>query len=807
MTSRGQSAARIGIALAAVLVLVFALPQNLRSGLPGPLGSADFRLGLDLAGGTQLDFRISETEMDEQEVRLKKELADLETAGGDAERIGELQLELSVLSQQRANLVEAIRTVLERRINSLGVSEATITPSYAGAEKHLLVECPGVVDVQQCIATVGKTIRLEFKEEQTEVTPAFRSEVRAKATAALARIRRNESTVEKTGQDLGSELGVAYQPGGWFFRDTLPKGLQSLWNVRPGTVVSLEGAVSQTLQDPTTGAPVEREIPGVFIAELLLPRTQTGRVLTEAPSAFALLASQEPGLRAGVLEKVSLATQPQAVQTAVAAIQPGQMALAKIDATTAQVVFLRYAEQGREEMRASHILIAYGGASGAPAGVTRTKEEAKALAERLRAELRGGADFAVLARQSDAESKATGGSLGSIARGTMVASFEQVAFALPQGGISDVVETPFGFHIIRSDSAPALTPTIVSLDTLTVTGAGAADRATDIITRLQTGQVTRSEDALRVRFLFFSLEPVGWQDTPLDGKHFRSAAVVPDPTTGLPVVQIAFDSEGGALFQELTRRNIGKQIAIFVGGELVSAPTVQAEIAGGTAVITGSQNFSEAQALAQDLNTGAIPAPIHLSGQRTVEPTLGAEALRTSLQAGVYGGLALMLFLIVVYRLLGVLASVSLVAYAGIFLALLKLPLFLVTDQYIVLTLAGIAGMMLSVGLAVDANVLIFERLREELQKGRSFRQAAELGFERAWPSIRDTNISTLITCAILFTIGTSIVRGFAATLSLGIVISLLTSVVLTRALARLVARLPMAEDHRWFLWSTKRDR
>ncbi len=324
---------------------------------------------------------------------------------------------------------------------------------------------------------------------------------------------------------------------------------------------------------------------------------------------------------------------------------------------------------------------------------------------------------------------------------------------------------------------------------MTVSGADAATRATALLTKLQAGKVTRTEEAVQVRFLFFSLQPVGWKDTALDGKHFRSASATPDPTTGLPVVQIVFDAEGGRMFQELTKRNVGKRIAIFVGGELISAPNVQGEITGGSAVITGSSSFVEAQQLAQDLNTGAIPAPIYLSGQRTVEPTLGNEALTTSLRAGLLGAIVLMLFLLVVYRMLGILACISLVAYALIFLALLKLPLLFVSDQYIVLTLAGIAGMILSIGMAVDANVLVFERIKEELYRGKSLGSAVELGFERAWPSVRDSNISTLI------------MRGFALTLSVGVLLSLFTGQVMTRFFARLLAKTPLAKNPKMFVW------
>ena len=188
------------------------------------------------------------------------------------------------------------------------------------------------------------------------------------------------------------------------------------------------------------------------------------------------------------------------------------------------------------------------------------------------------------------------------------------------------METPFGYHLIRADKAKTVAPDMASFNELIVTGENAAVRAQELQTRLQSGNVRSTEEAIPVRTLFFSLKPTGWKDTALDGKHFRAASVTLDPVTNIPVVQILFDTEGGRLFQELTKNNIGKRLAIFVGGELVSDPVVQQEISGGTAVITGSRNFDDARLLAQDLNTGAIPAPIHLVGQYTVEATLGASA-------------------------------------------------------------------------------------------------------------------------------------------------------------------------------------
>jgi protein-export membrane protein SecD len=199
-------------------------------------------------------------------------------------------------------------------------------------------------------------------------------------------------------------------------------------------------------------------------------------------------------------------------------------------------------------------------------------------------------------------------------------------------------------------------------------------RAEAIVTRLHDGNVTSLEPAMSLRWLFFWLVPSGWKDTALDGKHFRHAAVTMDPVTNIPVVQIAFDTEGARLFAELTKKNVGKRIAIYVGGSQVTAPRVNEEITGGTAVISGNMNVQEAQELAQDLNTGAIPAPIHLTGQYTIEATLGDAALQTSMLAGFIGIVIVMLYMMFLYRLLGVVANMALVVYAFLLFAILKLP-------------------------------------------------------------------------------------------------------------------------------------
>ncbi len=782
----------LALCAAAVVLAIVALPQEWRSWVP-VIGGTKLHLGLDLAGGTQLDFRISEQEMRDQLAQLDSAILAAKQRS-DGTELNALQVQRQGLLTQQQNIVEAIRTVLERRINSLGVSEAIITPSYIGGEKHLLVECPGVVNVDDCIATVGKTIKLEFKEEFTEATDTYKADVRSRAQAALRRITGSGETLDVLGQDLGGALGAGYVAKQTVFKDTVPKGLESLWSAKPdGTVRSLEGSLHVNQQD-AQGNPVSADIEGVFLVQVLTPLTATGRTVLSAEEAFTYLASQDPTLKATehASQAVDSSIAP-SLAKALTDLQPGSAQVA-VGTGAAQIVAVEAKEQPATVRDLSNIVVTYSGAVQAPKGVTRTKEEARQLATAVLAQLKNGGNFATLARQySDVASKTKGGAMGLIAKGSLPQSFDDEAFTLKSGDISGVVETSFGFHIIRANADSINQPLRVTYRTLFTTGSDAGARMHDLFAKLQNGEVKRQEPAQQLRMLFFSFQPTGWKDTELDGKHFRSAGVTVDQG-GVPVVQILFDQQGGQIFQELTKRNIGKRIAIFVGGDLVSAPNVQQEISGGTAVISGVGNFQQAQELAQELNTGAIPAPIFLSGQRTVEATLGSSALLLSIHAAIIGMVILILYLIAWYRLLGVVAGFALSIYIITFYALLKLPLLLVTDQYVVLTAAGIAGIILSIGMAVDANVLIFERTKEELRKGKGLKTAVALGFERAWPSIRDGNASTLITSAILFTFGTSIVRGFAVSLCMGIVLSLFTAIVISRWVINWLVATPLGQ-------------
>ncbi len=266
---------------------------------------------------------------------------------------------------------------------------------------------------------------------------------------------------------------------------------------------------------------------------------------------------------------------------------------------------------------------------------------------------------------------------------------------------------------------------------------------------------------------------------------------------GSPAVSFTLNDEGRTLFGQHTSANIGRYLAIVLDKQVISVPVIRNAITTGTGQISGSFTVEEANRLAVQLRYGALPVALKVVNSQTVGPSLGQDSLQRSTVAGVIGLSVVILFMALYYRLPGLVANVALLIYALLTLALFKLiP--------ITLTLPGIAGFILSVGVAVDANILIFERMKEELRAGRTLFQAVETGFTRAWPSIRDSNLSTLITCGILFwfgnTFGASIVKGFALTLALGVGVSLFTAITVTRLLLHAVLdRVDFTERHSWF--------
>jgi protein-export membrane protein SecD len=399
---------------------------------------------------------------------------------------------------------------------------------------------------------------------------------------------------------------------------------------------------------------------------------------------------------------------------------------------------------------------------------TRNAEAKKSAEDVLKKALEKDADFAALANQysqdpgntDSATNQKKGGDLGLFTRDQMVTEFSTVVFDKMKVGevYPELVQTQYGYHIIKKTSE-------------------SGDKA----------------QASHILFLTESTQPTtDYVDTGLSGKQLKTAAVEFAPNTNEPEVSLEFNEEGKKLFADITTRNVGKIVGIYLDGSPISMPKVNVAITDGKAVISGSFDLTEAKLLAQRLNAGALPVPITLVNQQSVGATLGKIAIQKSLFAGIVGLVFVAIFMIIYYRLPGLMAIAALCIYTLIVLALFKL--FSIT-----LTLAGIAGFILSIGMAVDANVLIFERTKEELRSGKNLTLAIEEGFKRAWLSIRDSNASSLITCVILAWFGTSIVKGFAITLGIGVLVSMFSAITVTRTLLRLIISRWLEEHHTWF--------
>lgn len=696
------------IVLAALSLGFFDLPADTQKQLipftPQEITNSKIHLGLDLQGGSQLDYKI-----------------DLRNVPED----------------QKTAVINGNLEIINKRVNSLGVSEPNIYTSDFGDEKHIIVELAGIKDLEEAKAKVGKVVQLEFKElKEQQEDPELEAKVKVQAQEFL-----NSITAGGDLKVLGQEEAQA-NPGKVYFNET----------------------ADFIYKDEAPFALTEK----LFALEA----GQTVTELIEDASSYTVDASGNlvPGPKSFHIIKV-----------------------------TEKRNYDRTTEYPRE-VAVSHILISYKDVEGADAAITRTEDEAKARAEEVFAKVKNGGDFAKLAKEysDDPGSREKGGVLDepvSVDGEKYVKEFENAAVAMTKAGeISEIVKSPFGFHIIKADK----------------------------ITAARTE--TKTEPQIKYIDVTFSATPDPWQATGLDGRHFTRADVKFTPTMS-PYVSIQFDGEGAKMFEELTRKNIGKPIAIFVGGELISYPNVNEVIAGGQAQITGKFTLDEANKLAENLNTGKIAAPITLAGQYTIGATLGQNALENSVNAGFWGLMLVIIFMILYYRLPGVIASLALGIYASILLFMIKVSMpimaallisvvlfvililnilksresgveksiatvlacfvlffltFVLTTP-IVLTLAGIAGVILSIGMAVDANILIFERIKEELRDGRSLGASVEVGFERAWSSIRDSNFASLITCAILFYFGSSIIQGFAFNLAAGILVSMFTAITITK--------------------------
>ena len=608
-----------------------------------------FVLGLDLQGGTHLEY----------EADVSK-----------------------VSPSDRNESLEGVRDVIERRINTLGVSEPLIQTTQAGDSWRVTVELAGISDINDAINLIGETPILEFKEPSTEAARELTDEERAQMEAdnidskqrALGLLER-----AKNGEDF----------------EALAKEFTE--NEQYKALGGDVGLVNENVEFSEIGEHVYGEPAGTVLEELV-----------DMNRSFAVVK----------VENVE--------------------------------------SSGDIEIHARHLLIGFAGS--ALEGATRSKEEARALIEELRAKATS-ENFEILVQDNSEEPSADemGGDLGYFGKGIMIPEFEEVVFAQDTGTISDVVETAFGYHLIQK-----------------------IDEREKKNIRLRIIEINKTVET--------DIVPQDiWRNTQLTGKQLQSAAVEFDQNTGSVQVSLQFDNEGGDLFAELTKKNIGQQIAIFLDGEVISAPVVQTEILGGRAVISGNFSIDEAKLLSRRLQAGALPIPIELIAQNTVGPTLGAVSLQKSLVAGLIGFLLVALYMLIIYRLPGFTAILSLFLYAAISSAIFKLiP--------VTLTLSGIAGFILSIGIAVDANVLVFERLKEELKEGKSTTAALEDAFRRAWPSIRDGHVTVLISCAVLFWFTSSIIKGFALTLGVGTLLSLFTAIVTTRTILRFMLRTKLAE-------------
>ena len=670
----------IAIIIATLFMGVIALPNSVKSKLPNDpistwIKSKNVTLGLDLQGGTQLDYRI--------------DLRDINKRNEDDNDSNDVKVH---------DVIQGVRATIERRVNGLGVAEPQIYLSEIAGEQHIIVELAGIKDVNEAKAIVGKTIQLEFKEPKEDIDESEKVAIEKEANTILVSVLKKDANFSEIGESTKtSDNKIEFRKESTSFESELANHFKSI-----------------------------------------LPKLKEGEVykkVIEGSDGYMIRGAGD------VSEKKIL--------TIVQLISKEEN-----DKVT----------QIKEEVSASHILITYEGAEKASEETTRTKDEAEEEANKLLSEVKESPEtFADMAKEnSNGPSASEGGDLGTFGKGQMATAFEAAAYELNKDEISEVVETEFGFHIIKRTNE-----------------------------KTEDSEETISEMEYTYNEIVFDISPSEWKATGLDGSSFKFATVT-YTNIGTPQVNIQFDDEGADMFEDITGRLEGKQLAIFVGGELISAPRVNEKISGGNAVITGSYSLQEALQLANDLNTGAIDAPIILSGQNTISATLGDSALRLSLMAGIIGLIVLALFMILYYRALGVFAVIALSIYGIIIIFILK-------TFSLVMTLAGIAGIILSIGMAVDANILIFERTKEELNEGKGFSAAISAGFDRAWTSIRDSNVSSLITCTILWFFGNSIIRGFALMLGLGTIISMFTAITVTRTFLQTLVGTWISKN-RWLL-------
>ena len=676
----------------AILTGIIAAPAEIfPSKIGEKLSTLQITLGLDLQGGTELDYQI--------------DLSDAVAQNEDDDPQNDVNLN---------QIAESVRDALEARVNPAGVGEISVKRSQINGQQHVLIQMPPSSNIERAKRNAEQDNKLEFFEEDPSLLQVTRDFIRSQIA-----ILTPQNWDEKTQTLVGEKI--------------------VLEKIDPRFVDQI---ADQNLATALESASANSILPQIF-------ETQTEADYTIDESGHLQIKSFPRSL--------------------LGVVKVGEKYFETREKTTPAKVGAR------------HILFGFPGATRAGADVKYdSKEAAEQKATEILTQLQSDseADFGALAKEFSTESAAaqSGGDLGEFEKGRMVAEFENAVFAAENPGLlPELVESEFGFHII---------------EVLKV-----------------SPEKTESESALKVGFeiLGWDENQIVWLPTELGGAQLENAQVGYDEA-GQPLVNLLFDSEGADLFAGLTGRvaarkceNSPCRLGIKVGGNWVTQPTVRQKIVGRQSQITGSFSFEEAKDLADGLNLGAIDAPVILSGQITVGPELGSEQLQKSIRAAAIGFLATLIFMIFIYRIAGAIAGVALLIYGTTFLTILKIW----PESFggpIVLSLAGAAGIALSIGLAVDGNILIFERIREEVAKKHPLPVALETGFARAWSAIRDSNLTTLLTCIILFSMGSSIIRGFAITLIVGTILSMFTAVTISRTLLRTFLLFRPKVDPHWFL-------
>lgn len=745
---------------------LIALPESVKNSLPESgitdwLQERQIIRGLDLQGGIQLDYRI--------------DLRQAYAYNNDDDPENDVEIR---------EIIDGVKATVERRVNRLGLSEPNVYVADIGDETHIITELAGIQDVDEALETIGKTIQLEFKVREpvtAEKIEAATAEAKIKAEAGLELAKAEEKEFRLLGLAEQTSNGrVSYSNEKWF-KDEVPDTLHVLWDAEKekvyDTIIEARRGLIYVGQNTYPNE-------GYYVAKPITVEN-VERTVTEPAEGFGDVAkevAEDPdNYDTGLITKSEL---DESIAETLWALGENELTVIEQDGKQGIYRKIQFVEP-EDKVKASHVLIGYEGALRVGPDVTRTKEEAETLAREVLQKAQAGENFEELALEYSDESVAneSKGDLGEFGRGQMVEAFDKKVFEMPVGIADDIIETDFGYHVINKTEEIPAGEEKAQFHRMTLKDGQDAET---VQARLKSKEVTKNEDQLTVEFIFYTGVPDDWAATGLDGRHFSRAKVAYDQI-GNQVVLIEFDDEGGRLFEELTESNIGEQIGIFVGGTLVSAPRVNEKIAGGVAQISGQFTPQQVKQLKNDLNTGAIAAPIILERQQLVGAQLGERSLDLSIQAGIIGLLILAIYMILYYRLLGVLAVLALIIYATVIAFVLKSSSLIGLD--IVVTLAGMAGIILSVGMAVDANVLIFERMKEELRNGRDLQTAIQIGFERAWTSIRDSNLTTLLICFVLSWFGAStLIQGFAIMLALGVIVSMLTAITVTRTFLYVVA-------------------